>query len=92
MIYARGIGRCVGPFPGQPIDPDDPPVYESQPDYLRRHNLLLPGEAQRLTAADFAPEVVRPDNFLWVPTGSSSEKPVDNREQDANAPGDDDDD
>jgi hypothetical protein len=36
-------------------DPDDPPIYESEPAYLRRHNLLLPGELRRLKAADFEP-------------------------------------
>jgi len=38
------------------IDPADPPRYESQAAYLRRHGLLLPGEAPRLRPRDFKPE------------------------------------
>lgn len=37
------------------IDEDDPPVFESQAAYLKRHGLLLAGEERR---ADFEPEVV----------------------------------
>jgi hypothetical protein len=33
-----GIPRMAG------VDPDDPPVFETQADYLRRHGLLLSGE------------------------------------------------
>lgn len=29
------------------VDFDDPPVWESQLDYLKRHGLLLPGESRR---------------------------------------------
>ncbi len=48
-----------GGFAGQAIDPADPPRFESQAAYLRRHKLLLPGEEKRLTAADFdATEIV----------------------------------
>lgn len=64
--------RQVGGRPGQPgvllmgygivvsypADPDDPPRFESQAAYLRRHGLLLPGELRRLTAAAFEPEIV----------------------------------
>lgn len=32
------------------------PPHESQASFLRRHGLLLPGEAQRLAAEDFEPE------------------------------------
>ncbi len=42
-----------------PFDPADPPRYESQAAYLRRHKLFLPGEEKRLTPADFEPEMVR---------------------------------
>jgi hypothetical protein len=38
------------------IDPTDPPAYESQAAFLKRHNLLLSGED--LSADDFAPELV----------------------------------
>lgn len=47
-----------GHFPGVPIDPRDPPRFESQASYLDRHDLLFPGEAERLTAEDFHPEVI----------------------------------
>jgi hypothetical protein len=33
---------------GVPISDDDPPLFESEANYLRRHGLLLPGERQRL--------------------------------------------
>jgi hypothetical protein len=47
-----------GDFAGEPVDPDDPPIFESQAAYLQRNNLLLPGERERLTEADFEPETV----------------------------------
>lgn len=43
-------------------DPDDPPQFEAEASYLKRHNLLLPGEAQRLRPEDFEPEVLPVDN------------------------------
>lgn len=57
-------GRIVMPefigsdFQGVAIDPDDPPVFESQAAFLGRHGLFLPGEAERLTEADFEPEAI----------------------------------
>jgi hypothetical protein len=36
-------------------DSDDPPLYESEPAFLRRHELLLPSERRRLTPADYKP-------------------------------------
>lgn len=36
--------------------PVNPPTFEAQATYLRRHKLLLPGEAKRLRPADFEPE------------------------------------
>ena len=42
------------------IDPTDPPRYEAQAAYLKRHKLLLPGEERRLAPADFEPEEVQP--------------------------------
>jgi len=36
-----------------------PPHFESEAAYLDRHGLLLPGERERLTEADFAPVEVR---------------------------------
>jgi hypothetical protein len=49
-------GHREGDFKGLAPDPADPPSFESQAAYLRRNNLLLPGEEQRLTEADFEPE------------------------------------
>lgn len=43
---------------GVPIDPQNPPVFESEAAYLRRLGLLLPGEFERLTEADFEPEMI----------------------------------
>lgn len=41
-----------------PVDPRDPPRYESEATFLRRHKLLLPGELRRLSRTDFAPEPI----------------------------------
>lgn len=42
------------------FDPTDPPAYESQAAFLKRHKLFLSGEEKRLSADDFAPEVMTP--------------------------------
>lgn len=42
-------------FAGVAIDPEDPPVFESQAAYLKRLGLLLAGEGRR---SDYAPESV----------------------------------
>jgi hypothetical protein len=42
-----------------PVDPGDPPRFESEATYLKRHGLLFPGEAKHLTKADFDTEIVR---------------------------------
>jgi len=47
-----------GDFKGRGVDPNDPPVYESQAAYLKRHGLLTPEEAKKLKPADFEPEIV----------------------------------
>jgi hypothetical protein len=59
-VHAKRIGTEYrkGGFKGVPIDPNDPPIFESQAAYLGRHGLLLPGERKRLTAEDFEPEAV----------------------------------
>jgi len=44
-----------GKLDGMPIDPNDPPMFESEASYLRRHNLFLKGEEARLTDVDFDP-------------------------------------
>jgi hypothetical protein len=53
-----GTEHREGDFTGLPPDPLDPPTFESEAAYLRRHGLLLPGEARRLKAADFEPETL----------------------------------
>jgi hypothetical protein len=45
----------------EPLQPDIKCAVESQPTYLRRLHLLSPTEAARLTAADFAPVVLKPN-------------------------------
>jgi hypothetical protein len=59
-IHGEPIGKNhkAGSFAGVPIDPDAPPLYESQAVYLERHGLLLPGERRRLRKADFEPEKI----------------------------------
>ena len=42
-----------------PYDPADPPTFESEASYLKRHKLFANGEERRLTEADFADEVIR---------------------------------
>jgi hypothetical protein len=48
------------PFRGVPIDPADPPQYESQAAYLKRLGLLTAEERRALGPEAFEPEVVRP--------------------------------
>jgi hypothetical protein len=43
------------------IDSDDPPFFESQAAYLKRHGLFMPGEERR---SDFEPETIPYGNFL----------------------------
>ena len=40
------------------VDFDDPPAFESQATYLQRLDLLQHGEATRLSARDFLPNVM----------------------------------
>ena len=49
---------CFGlPATGyEALDPNDPPVYESEATYLKRHGLLIEGEEER---ADFTPETIQ---------------------------------
>jgi hypothetical protein len=42
----------------EPGDPEDPPVFESVPGFLRRHGLLTSVERRRLRAVDFEPEAI----------------------------------
>jgi hypothetical protein len=75
IAYYTGTARdihgapCVGTEhfigrepPGEHFDRNDPPTFESQAAYLKRHALLGEAEAARLTAADFQP-VVLPTAF-----------------------------
>jgi hypothetical protein len=55
-VEYRGSG-----FRGVAIDPRDPPRYESEAAYLKRHGLLSAEERARLTPADFAPVVLKPN-------------------------------
>jgi hypothetical protein len=45
-------------FKGVAIDPNDPPTFESQAAYLKRHGLFLPGEERRLRKADWEAEPI----------------------------------
>ena len=59
-IHGKPISRqYLGQdFGGVAVDPSNPPQYESQASYLKRHGLFLSGEEQRLSKADFEPEVL----------------------------------
>ena len=48
-----------GHFKGEAIDPADPPVFESEASYLRRHKLFLPGEEERIPPETWEPEAIR---------------------------------
>ena len=41
------------------IDPNDPPTFESEATYLKRHNLLMKEEEKHLKTADFEPEAIK---------------------------------
>jgi hypothetical protein len=41
---------------------DPLPLFESEAAYLKRHGLLLPGELERLTTADFEPRTFEPQD------------------------------
>jgi hypothetical protein len=47
-----------GDFEYDAYNPNDPPTYESQAAYLKRHNLLTKSEEKRLKDSDFEPEKV----------------------------------
>ena len=50
-----GTEFAEGDFPHEAYDPDDPPRFESEPAFLRRRGLLLPGELERIPAEAFEP-------------------------------------
>lgn len=51
-----------GHFAGRAPRADDPPRFESQAAYLKRHGCLAPAERKRLTAAAFEPERIACDD------------------------------
>lgn len=57
-VVSGGINPIIHFYKGIPAyEPFDQDVYfESEASYLTRHGLLLPGEADRLKAADFKPQ------------------------------------
>jgi hypothetical protein len=59
-IHGNPIGDRIpnNDFKGMAIDPDDPPTFESQAAFLKRHGLFLTGEERRLKKSDFEPEAV----------------------------------
>ena len=75
--YYTGIavdvnGKLVNPNPsgtfnGVAINPDDPPQFESQPVYLDRHGLFLPGERKQLTRAVCTENLIRVDDVMESP-------------------------
>src|SRR5262249_30919279 len=42
------------------VDPDDPPIFQSQAAYLERLGFFLPGEEKRLAPDAFTPEKIEP--------------------------------
>jgi hypothetical protein len=58
-IHGTPIGSLVPTnFRGIAIDMNNPPRFESQAAYLKRHGLFLAGEKRRLRKADWEPETV----------------------------------
>ena len=58
-IRGNPIGSLVPTdFKGVAIDSNDPPRFESQASYLKRHGLFLAGEERRLRKTDFEVETV----------------------------------
>jgi hypothetical protein len=52
--FQYGLPECWD----REIDSSNPPIFESQPQYLRRHRLLTSLELQRLQPADFEPKPI----------------------------------
>jgi len=52
-----------GELRAERFDPTDPPVFESQASYLKRHGLLMPGENLRIKPAHYSPEIL--PRKLW---------------------------
>jgi hypothetical protein len=45
------------------IDSDDPPIFESEATYLKRHGLMTASELRRLRTKDFEPEILDLEKF-----------------------------
>ena len=59
-IHGTPIGGKLAVFQGVAIDPEDPPTFESQAAYLKRHGLFLAaGEERRLKKADWEAEGIQ---------------------------------
>jgi hypothetical protein len=58
-VRGNPIGGKLAVFDGVAIDPDDPPTFESQAAYLKRHGLFLAGEERRLKKADWEAEAIQ---------------------------------
>jgi hypothetical protein len=60
--YELGVPSCKW----VDYDQNDPPTFESQAAYLRRHELLTPAERKQLSAKDYdRPEVIHYDQY-WL--------------------------
>ncbi len=57
--------RRGGRFKGNPVDFNDPPIYEAEATYLKSHGLLFPGEEAHLTADSFEPEALCNRHFAF---------------------------
>jgi|ERR1700733_11605219 len=59
-IHGAPIGNLypTDSFKGVAIDPNDPPTFEPQATYLKRHGLFLAGEERRLKKSDFESEAM----------------------------------
>ncbi len=55
---------CGIPVDWRETDPRNPPTFESQAEYLRRHDLLTPEEKRRLKQKDFEPEKIELESEL----------------------------
>lgn len=50
-VHGNPIGGALAIFRGVAIDPADPPTFESEAAYLKRHGLFLAGEERRCRAS-----------------------------------------
>jgi len=57
-VHGAPIGGELREIKGVAIDPDDPPMFEAQATYLKRHGLFLAGEERRLKKSDWEAERV----------------------------------